>query len=654
MIDKGYLLGERYRILDTLGEGGTANVYLAEDIILQRQVAVKMLRLDLQKDHQTLARFEREALATSELSHPNIVSVLDVSVTNGQPYMVMEYIDGPDLKTYIQKHSPLPLPEVIQIMDQVLSAITLAHQHNVIHRDLKPQNILMDKRGNIKIADFGIAVALNQSSVTQTNSVMGSVHYMSPEQTRGCLATKQSDIYSLGIILYELITGSVPFAGETALAVALKHAQEPIPMIRRNHPNVPQALENVVLRATSKDSRDRYESALAMRADLDSSLDASRADEAKFQPSYHPDEDKTIILPGFTAADLTQTSATALTDEPETSQPAVPFWKKIGRHKWWWLFTGLIGMVIVAIIFAALTQRSAPLRRVPDVTNLTPRSANQRLKKVGFVLGQVHSRHSAKIRTGRVIETLPATGAAVAKGKSVDLVISTGIGLATVPDVSLLDYEVARAQLKRRGFEVERVNDFSNSVPKDNVISQSVAGGVRVNPGSTTITLTVSLGKFKRPTPTTVTLADLTGDTLAAARRYASAHQLQLNLHRAYSDDVAKDRVLDMGPNAGTKVKRNSQLTLTLSRGPKPTTTTVKKTFTVQYSGPDQSQGNNDQGNHIQIFIKDSKHDLTNVYQDSYIKKDTNFTVSLLLQQEDGEIKVLRDGKTVLEERVAK
>lgn len=187
MINKGYLLGDRYRIIDTLGEGGMANVYLAEDIILQRKVAVKILRLDLQKEPQTLARFQREALATSELSHPNIVMVLDVGADHGLPYMVMEYVDGPDLKDYIRTNSPLNLRLVIKIMDQILSAMSLAHKHNVIHRDLKPQNILMDKHGNIKIADFGIAVALNQNSVTQTNSAIGSVHYMSPEQTRGGL-----------------------------------------------------------------------------------------------------------------------------------------------------------------------------------------------------------------------------------------------------------------------------------------------------------------------------------------------------------------------------------------------------------------------------------------------------------------------------------
>ena len=296
MINKGYLLGDRYRIVDTLGEGGMANVYLADDIILKRQVAVKIIRLDLQKDSQVTARFEREALATSELSHPNIVSVFDVGSDHGLPYMVMEYVKGPDLKEYIQDNTPIPLPKVIKIMDQILSAMSLAHKHGVIHRDLKPQNILMDENGNIKIADFGIAVALNQTTITQTNSVLGSVHYMSPEQTRGGMVTKQSDIYSLGIILYELLTGQVPFNGETPVVIALKHAEDEIPSLRKQNKDIPQALENVVLKATAKDPRDRYASVDEMKADLDTSLDPSRLNEPLFRPSHNNDDKTKICL----------------------------------------------------------------------------------------------------------------------------------------------------------------------------------------------------------------------------------------------------------------------------------------------------------------------------------------------------------------------
>lgn len=296
-MEKGHLLGGRYKIISVLGEGGMANVYLAEDIILQRKVAVKVLRLDLQKDPQTIQRFQREALSTSELSHPHIVSILDVGTDGNCHYLVMDYVDGFDLEEYIQHNNPIPLPKVIDIMDQILSAVALAHKHNVIHRDLKPQNILMDKKGNIKIVDFGIAIALNQSTMTQTNTAMGSVHYMSPEQARGSMATKQSDIYSLGIILYKLLTGTVPFTGENAVAVALKHFQEKTPSLRDKNPNVPQALENVVFKATAKDPRDRYKSALEMKADLDTCLDPKRKDEPIFKPEHDPSTDETIVVP---------------------------------------------------------------------------------------------------------------------------------------------------------------------------------------------------------------------------------------------------------------------------------------------------------------------------------------------------------------------
>ena len=458
MIDKGYLLGERYRIIDTLGEGGMANVYLAEDIILQRKVAVKILRLDLQNEPQTQARFQREALATSELSHPNIVSVLDVGTDHGLPYMVMEYVDGPDLKEYIRQNAPLDLHEVIRIMDQILSAVALAHKHNVIHRDLKPQNILMDKRGNIKIADFGIAVALNQSSVTQTNSVMGSVHYMSPEQTRGGLVTKQSDIYSLGIILYELITGTVPFNGDTPVSIALKHAQEPIPSIRKKDQSVPQALENVVLKATAKDPRDRYATAQAMQADLDSSLDPERADEPVFVPNHGNNNDKTIVLPGFKAPEKEQTVESEEENKPDKKEKKKDFWQNVKSHKWWWIFSVIAaGLIIFIMIFALSGNNNKPRQvHIPDVTNITEKRAEKRLEAAGLQVGKVIRRQSDDIKKGHVIGTKPAAGNRVDQGKAIILIVSSGTSMVKVPDVVGNNYDEAAEKLENQGFDVVR------------------------------------------------------------------------------------------------------------------------------------------------------------------------------------------------------
>ena len=671
MIDKGYLLGERYRIIDTLGEGGMANVYLAEDIILQRKVAVKILRLDLQNEPQTQARFQREALATSELSHPNIVSVLDVGTDHGLPYMVMEYVDGPDLKEYIRQNAPLDLHEVIRIMDQILSAVALAHKHNVIHRDLKPQNILMDKRGNIKIADFGIAVALNQSSVTQTNSVMGSVHYMSPEQTRGGLVTKQSDIYSLGIILYELITGTVPFNGDTPVSIALKHAQEPIPSIRKKDQSVPQALENVVLKATAKDPRDRYATAQAMQADLDSSLDPERADEPVFVPNHGNNNDKTIVLPGFKAPEKEQTVESEEENKPDKKEKKKDFWQNVKSHKWWWIFSVIAaGLIIFIMIFALSGNNNKPRQvHIPDVTNITEKRAEKRLEAAGLQVGKVIRRQSDDIKKGHVIGTKPAAGNRVDQGKAIILIVSSGTSMVKVPDVVGDNYDEAAEKLENQGFDVVREDQYSNKMAKGNIISQSIAAGVEVKPTQTTITLVVSRGKQIKPKINTVTLKDLQNYSLKSAQDYAKEHGLTLQINQEYSDEVERGLVISMQPEAGTKVDRGSTVTIKVSRGPKEEKdTTVTKTFTVNYVGSDlkkddkfdgksgetYTKEDNSKGDHVQIYIKDDDHSLSNIYRDLYIKRDMSFSIPFSIKDGNGQLRVVRNGETVLNEKVTK
>ena len=671
MIDKGYLLGERYRIIDTLGEGGMANVYLAEDIILQRKVAVKILRLDLQNEPQTQARFQREALATSELSHPNIVSVLDVGTDHGLPYMVMEYVDGPDLKEYIRQNAPLDLHEVIRIMDQILSAVALAHKHNVIHRDLKPQNILMDKIGNIKIADFGIAVALNQSSVTQTNSVMGSVHYMSPEQTRGGLVTKQSDIYSLGIILYELITGTVPFNGDTPVSIALKHAQEPIPSIRKKDQSVPQALENVVLKATAKDPRDRYATAQAMQADLDSSLDPERADEPVFVPNHGNNNDKTIVLPGFKAPEKEQTVESEEENKPDKKEKKKDFWQNVKSHKWWWIFSVIAaGLIIFIMIFALSGNNNKPRQvHIPDVTNITEKRAEKRLEAAGLQVGKVIRRQSDDIKKGHVIGTKPAAGNSVDQGKAIILIVSSGTSMVKVPDVVGDNYDEAAEKLENQGFDVVREDQYSNKMAKGNIISQSIAAGVEVKPTQTTITLVVSRGKQIKPKINTVTLKDLHNYSLKSAQDYAKEHGLTLQINQEYSDEIERGLVISMQPEAGTKVDRGSTVTIKVSRGPKEEKdTTVTKTFTVNYVGSDlkkddkfdgksgetYTKEDNSKGDHVQIYIKDDDHSLSNIYRDLYIKRDMSFSIPFSIKDGNGQLRVVRNGETVLNEKVTK
>src|SRR5690625_864023 len=235
-----------------------ANVYLAEDIILERDVAIKALRLEYANDEEFIARFDREAQAATSLSHPNIVNIYDVGEEDHILYMVMEYVDGMTLKEYIQQNGPLDVSKAIAIMKQITSAITHAHENNIVHRDIKPQNILMDTYGNVKVTDFGIAVALSATALTETNSIFGSVHYLSPEQARGGKATKKSDIYSLGIVLYELLTGELPFSGQTPVSIALKHLQTDPPSIRQFDEDIYQSVENIILKATAKNPFHRF------------------------------------------------------------------------------------------------------------------------------------------------------------------------------------------------------------------------------------------------------------------------------------------------------------------------------------------------------------------------------------------------------------
>lgn len=652
MINKGYLLGDRYRIVDILGEGGMANVYLAEDIILHRKVAVKMLREDLQKaDPATIKRFQREALSTSELSHPNIVSVFDVASWHGIPYMVMEYVDGPNLKEYIQKNQPLPLNRVITIMDQILSAVFLAHKHNVIHRDLKPQNILLDKKGNVKIADFGIALAMSETDLTRTNTALGSVHYMSPEQTRGGVVTKQSDIYSLGIILYEMIVGEVPFAGETAVSVALKHMRNKIPSVREQNPAVPQSLENVILQATAKDPRDRYASVADMKRALDISLSPSQAGAAPFVAQHDPAKDATIVLPQF-HGEVTSTQKVP----EEVAMSAGPQHKKLHdslkKHKLWWLISTLAVIGILAILALALS--ASRTSHVPTVAGMSEQQARVSLQTSGLKVGAVERKHSSKVKKGGVIGTRPNAGSKISSGHTVTLVVSSGPAGIKMPDLSGELYEDAKATLLEKGFaKVRRVRVYSNTVDYGHVIEQDPESDIRIeHPSETTVVLTVSRGKRRAKHKTAISLRDLTGYTLKGAQDYASDSGLRLEISTKEDDSAPANTVLSQSPEPGTQLRRGDTVRIVVAKKSDDQNTdndNVTKNITVSYNAAADQNG---QGNHVRIYIADDSHSLNNLYRDLYIKSDQNFSIPFSLKRGAGHLRVLRDNDTVYDESV--
>src|SRR5574344_2068014 len=385
MVTKGQRINDRYEIEKLIGEGGMANVYLAQDTILDRKVAVKVLRGDLAGDDKFVRRFQREALSASSLSHPNIVEIYDVGEDNGNFYIVMEYIEGKTLKQLIKKRGVLTLPETMDIMLQLLDALAQAHDSYIIHRDIKPQNIMIKESGLVKITDFGIATALNSIELTQTNSVMGSVHYLPPEQASGKGSTIRSDIYSLGILMFEMLTGKMPFKGDTAVEIALKHMKEPLPSAREINPVIPQSVENVIIKAAAKNPKNRYHDVREMAEDIKTCLDPERAAEEKIVLKY----------PEFDFGD-TRAIKTIKEDKKEVKE-SKPVVKQISEDdkieqdnkKKTKLIVTLVSIFVVIGLFVViflpkLTQTSDI--EIPDVYGMEISKAEKLIKKAGFAI----------------------------------------------------------------------------------------------------------------------------------------------------------------------------------------------------------------------------------------------------------------------------
>ena len=382
MIMKGQKINDRYQIIKSIGEGGMANVYLAYDTILDRNVAVKVLRGDLATDEKFVRRFQREALSASSLSHPNIVEVYDVGEDNGQYYIVMEYIEGKQLKQLLKKRGKLTISEVIDIMLQISDGLSVAHDNYIIHRDIKPQNIMILENGLVKITDFGIAMAMNSTQLTQTNSVMGSVHYLPPEQANGKGSTLQSDIYSMGILMYELLTGELPYKGDNAVEIALKHLKEPLPSVREKVPEVPQSVENIIIKATAKNPKNRYPDARAMNEDLRTCLDESRANEEKIVLPYPEGDDEAKVNKALKKTTVVDDEGKVIAKEITESDVKEKKQNKV-LFVLFAIFTGII-IVITSIIVVLPIITNQKEIKVPDVANMALSEAVEKLQNEGF------------------------------------------------------------------------------------------------------------------------------------------------------------------------------------------------------------------------------------------------------------------------------
>ena len=611
MIQIGKIFAGRYRIVKQIGRGGMADVYLAKDLILDgEEVAVKVLRTNYQTDPIAVARFQREARAMADLDHPHIVRITDIGEEDGQQYLAMEYVAGLDLKRYIKEHYPLSNEEAVRIMGQILLAMRLAHTRGIVHRDLKPQNILLTPDGTAKVTDFGIAVAFAETSLTQTNSMLGSVHYLSPEQARGSKATVQSDIYAMGIIFYEMLTGHIPYDGDSAVTIALQHFQKPLPSVIDENPSVPQALENVVIKATAKKLTDRYKSVAEMYVDLSSSLSYNRRNEPKlvFDDATKAD---TKTLPKVSQSTLTSIpKVQTQSSKPQTAKPSQqasednyaskPVKKRKFRVRYMIL---LASLVLVAASLIWILSRTPATIAIPDVAGQTVAEAKETLKKANFEIGEEKSEASEKVEEGRIIRTDPGAGTGRKEGTKINLVVSSGKQSFQISNYVGRKSTDVIAELKQKKVPENLIKieeEESSESEAGTVLRQSPAAGTTYDLSkASTITLTVA------KKVTSVAMPSYTGSSLEFTKnnlvQIVGIKEANIEVVEVSTapDGTAEGTVVEQSPKAGEKVdltKTRVKISIYKPKTPPSTSSSAPSQRGNQGSTTTPSQGNQ-QGN---------------------------------------------------------
>lgn len=611
MIQIGKIFAGRYRIVKQIGRGGMADVYLAKDLILDgEEVAVKVLRTNYQTDPIAVARFQREARAMADLDHPHIVRITDIGEEDGQQYLAMEYVAGLDLKRYIKEHYPLSNEEAVRIMGQILLAMRLAHTRGIVHRDLKPQNILLTPDGTAKVTDFGIAVAFAETSLTQTNSMLGSVHYLSPEQARGSKATVQSDIYAMGIIFYEMLTGHIPYDGDSAVTIALQHFQKPLPSVIDENPSVPQALENVVIKATAKKLTDRYQSVAEMYVDLSSSLSYNRRNEPKlvFNDTTKAD---TKTLPKVSQSTLTSIpKVQTQSPKPQTAKPSQQASednyasKTVKKRKFRVRYMILLAsIVLVAASLVWILSRTPATIAIPEVAGQTVAEAKETLKKANFEIGEEKSEASEKVEEGRIIRTDPEAGKTRKEGSKINLVVSSGkqsfqfsnyIGRKSTDVIA----ELKQKKVPENLIKIEE--EESSESEAGTVLRQSPAAGTTYDLSkASTITLTVAKKVTSVAMPSYIgSSLEFTKNNLVQIVGIKEANIEVVEVSTA-PDGTAEGTVVEQSPKAGEKVdltKTRVKISIYKPKTPPSTSSSAPAQRGNQGSTTTPSQGNQ-QGN---------------------------------------------------------
>ena len=597
MVKDGIVLGKRYAVLSKIGAGGMADVYKGRDQMLNRYVAIKVLKKQYKEDENFVRKFRSEAQAAAGLIHPNIVNVYDVGEDRGLNYMVMELVEGITLKEYIERKGRLSHKETISIAIQMCSGIGAAHASGIIHRDIKPQNIIISKDGKVKVTDFGIAKAITSNTVS-TNA-MGSVHYTSPEQARGGFSDQRSDIYSIGITLFEMVTGQVPFDGETTVEVAMKHLQQEITPPSELVPDIPYSLEQIILKCTQKSSERRYESTEALIQDLKHSLVDPDGDFVVIPPIggmtdtvIMTDKDLDDIRNGSDDEeyDTDEYDTDAMYGNDDSDEDYENYESGRGAdevnphmHKIMKILTIVVVAIIVLILvftvgkaagvfksFGGITTQEEEDKSgkvtVPDVRGMSEENARALLNKKRLGIHVVTRKESKKYKAGKISKQTPEAGEKVSKHTKIEVVVSSGLvgSKKAIPDVRGMSETEAQNELEEAGFKVTSSFQYDDSVESGKVISTTPEAGTKAEKGST-VTMLVSQGSDKKTVPDVRGMADATAQSTIKSYGFNVG-----TVTYDYSDSVEKGMVISQTVEPGTKASAGTSISITVSNGPKP------------------------------------------------------------------------------------
>ncbi|MGL4606849.1 MAG: Stk1 family PASTA domain-containing Ser/Thr kinase, partial [Eubacteriaceae bacterium] len=540
-------LGKRYEIIELIGRGGMAYVYKARDLKLNRYVAVKVLREEYTENEQFIKKFDRESQAVACLSHPNIVGVFDVGVQDNIYYIIMEYVDGITLKQYLVRKGRLDYTEATRFLIDIAQALRCAHDNKIIHRDIKPHNILLTRDLVPKVADFGIARAITSSTVTMTNQTMGSVHYISPEQAKGGFVDERSDLYSLGILYYELLTGKVPFDEENTVTIAIKHIQEKILPPKEIEPRIPESVNRIVMRLTEKKPDDRYQNSEELIEDLEEILVNSNAIIGENSQNISTKNDSQIIREGLFSIEDTGSHRPLVEEDDdeyyyETPQETAKRKKKRKR-----IFFGVMGIALVGIIayliFGVFNVKTVI---VPDLKGKTVEEAKKSLQGLKLNLEVEKEIYSDQVEIGKIISQNPEKNQELTPDKTVKVIVSLGVKTGTIPNVIGMNEADAKKAIEAANFIAGDVNRVNNeNYPADTVYQMNPVAGTTANEGSK-VTIYVSKG------PEAITVPDVIGQSESEAKGHIENAGLSIgNVSYETSASYSKGIVIRQSPGAG-------------------------------------------------------------------------------------------------------